>query len=875
MSASLESLFERYSARGELAALGEVFDRTSGGLLALAVHLVHDPVEAEDLVQATFLASIEGAASFQAGRKLEPWLAGILARQAARVWRRRGRASEAQAEVEADPHLDPSYAAERRELSEALGLALVQLAPRERELLRRYLAGETPLELARSQGRGAGAVRMQLLRGIEKLRRLLPAGLHALVPLARLPRGLEAVRGEVLAHAGGTAVLATAAIVPVSLGVLVMSTKVVVSALALSALVLVSLRALDVDEGDPATLMRAVSDSAGEGIEVGEAAVAPAVTQHEEKKRESVPALSPVADLPAPEPKRDGLWLVGDLLGLEGVDPTETEIRVRAQGTSVLTRGRADGTFELDVNPLGPRSPDGALLQVYAIHPAWRRVRTEARIDDALRARLEQGYTELRCDLDLSARTSVVGHVLHGDPQAALVRGGERVVSNETLRLDDGAFALYPPEPGEYELLLRVEGRLPLRLPVEVAEHEILDVGFLELEEAGVSIEGEFVARDLMRPGIALAAWRTDIALEEDSFAGVGMVSGRVRGGEAEVDGDGRFRFTGLEPGAYTLSLASRLGGERIQLDHPELEVRAPASGIEFGRELGLVRIGLRGSVGVEPLRLLLSYAVDPGAAEVRYQSFGMQLGGERPVEVLVDRRREFSATVEAQGALAAWRTIPAGRARVHEEFFEPPASAPRFGALELAWSLPDGLQLARGLRAYWRTETDSGNVETVARDGGCRFERLLPGRYELIVVPFSAQFWEPLPSFAGTRSIVVEIEAERTTQATVEWLLGGRARFVPEGVARAGREAFDAEVRDAFGRRCEATFAMREYDAEGNLNVGSFATLPLLWPSELEPNLPPGSYTLVVFDEGRELARIPFAIVAGELVDVPVHLPD
>jgi hypothetical protein len=54
-----------------------------------------------------------------------------------------------------------------------------------------------------------------------------------------------------------------------------------------------------------------------------------------------------------------------------------------------------------------------------------------------------------------------------------------------------------------------------------------------------------------------------------------------------------------------------------------------------------------------------------------------------------------------------------------------------------------------------------------------------------------------------------------------------------------------------------------------------SFATLSLLVPSELEPNLAPGAYTLALFDEGRELATVPFEIVAGELVDVPVLLPE
>lgn len=239
---SLEPLFERFRGRGELPALAEIFDRTAPRLSALGVHLLRDPVEAEDLVQATFVAVIEGAGSFQGGRRLEPWLAGILARQAARVWRQRGRALERRAEAE--PALDPSLAAEERELAEALELAFERLAPREREVLRRYLDGERPFDIAASQGKSAGAMRMQVLRGLDRLRKLLPAGLHAFLPIAHLPRGIESVRAEVLAHAGGAATLAPAALLPITLGVIAMSTKLAAAALVVSVLVYVSIRTL-------------------------------------------------------------------------------------------------------------------------------------------------------------------------------------------------------------------------------------------------------------------------------------------------------------------------------------------------------------------------------------------------------------------------------------------------------------------------------------------------------------------------------------------------------------------------------------------------------------------------------------------------------
>jgi RNA polymerase sigma-70 factor (ECF subfamily) len=139
---TLEELFERYRTEGHLASLAEVFDRTAGGLLALATHLVRDPVEAEDLVQNTFVAAIEGARAFERGRRLEPWLAGILARQAARAWRERGRRPELEP-AERGPS-DPSQLAEEREIHAHLARVLATLAPTERAVLEPYLAGERP-----------------------------------------------------------------------------------------------------------------------------------------------------------------------------------------------------------------------------------------------------------------------------------------------------------------------------------------------------------------------------------------------------------------------------------------------------------------------------------------------------------------------------------------------------------------------------------------------------------------------------------------------------------------------------------------------------------------------------------------------------------
>jgi RNA polymerase sigma factor (sigma-70 family) len=863
--ATLEALFERYRTRGEIAALGEIFDRTSGGLLALGVHLVHDLVEAEDLVQATFVAAIEGAASFQAGRRLEPWLAGILARQAARVWRQRGRVPEARAELEAT--FDPSFAVERRELAQALDLAFERLLPAERDVLRRYLDGEAPLDIAHSQCRSAGAVRMQVLRGLEKLRRLLPSGLHAFVPIARLPRGLDAVRAEVLAQAGGAALVAPAALVPISLGMLLMSTKVVLSVVVLPALVLVSLRAWPDEEVESAPVTAVAPAPHVATAELREAsALAPSAAR---VVLASVPEPSPAPETPA----RDGLWLVGDLLGLEGIDPTATEITVSASEKEVVTHGLADGTYALDVNELGLSRPGVGFLQVSASHPEWRRARGHLRLDDELRQGIALGCTELRLDLDLSPCTAVVGRIERGKPRAALAREGELVV--DSWQEEEGpAFALFPPEGGLYELLVQSEGRLPLRRLVRVSERELLDVGTLVLA-AGVVLEGRFMPKEFLGAGLSLTATRVDLLVEERAYEGVGLRSGRLRASLANVASDGTFRFEGLEPGDYVLSLPDYLGEMGVRsLGYSEPPVHAPASGVEFGHELGLVRFHLRGKRLALPATLLIGDAEEGGAGEARGNYRGLQLTDMDAIELLVDRRQAFSAAVNAAGSKAEWRTLSAGRSYLHEETFELLSSGtPRYGTLEISWTLPDWLELPRSVAGHFQHDTDGWNNHAEARASGCRFEWIPPGRYRLVLAPSAEQSWEPLPSFAGTLPIEVVIEPERTTLAEVEWLMGGRPRFVPSGEPRNGREALDAEVRDAQGQRSLGHFALYELDADGNLNVGSFTTLSLQWPSEFEPNLPPGSYTLVVQPEDEEPLITPFSIEAGELVDVPVRV--
>ena len=224
----LEALFERYRREGDLRALGEAFDRTAEELLRVARHLAKDEADAEDLVQATYLAAIEHADRFDAGRGLVPWLAGILtnkAKLARALSLRRPDPDRLQERAGEDPALD----AEMREFVQALETALDRVPESYRQILRSHLAnGMKPEAIAREIDRPPGTVRVQLHRGLQQLRKWLPAS-FALGGLAvsTSPRGIAAIRAQILGHAGRVAAATSgSAAASVTVGGMLMGKKV-------------------------------------------------------------------------------------------------------------------------------------------------------------------------------------------------------------------------------------------------------------------------------------------------------------------------------------------------------------------------------------------------------------------------------------------------------------------------------------------------------------------------------------------------------------------------------------------------------------------------------------------------------------------------
>ena len=200
------TLFLRYRLSGDGNALGRLFDLVGPEMLRVARHLGTDVAGAEDLVQSTFLSAMERAASFDDGRGVRPWLFGILIREAART-----RQSEARTP---DPTRLETQSAEASPLNSALEAETALLVKQTierlplhyREVLEPHLVhGQTAAEIALRAGEGSGRapssaqVRVQIARGIERLRQMLPGGLSlGAIGLVSGGRGEAAVRHAIL-----------------------------------------------------------------------------------------------------------------------------------------------------------------------------------------------------------------------------------------------------------------------------------------------------------------------------------------------------------------------------------------------------------------------------------------------------------------------------------------------------------------------------------------------------------------------------------------------------------------------------------------------------------------------------------------------------
>jgi RNA polymerase sigma-70 factor (ECF subfamily) len=154
-------------------AADEQFDRlyrsSRDDVYAYVATLVRDRHAAEDVTALAFERAYRRRGSYKPSRgTARAWLFGIARNAALDELRRRGRAPQVEADVQAEDPADPAETGLRRA---ALRSALESLQPRERELVAlKFFAGLTNTELASVIGTSETNAGTKLHRVLEKLR---------------------------------------------------------------------------------------------------------------------------------------------------------------------------------------------------------------------------------------------------------------------------------------------------------------------------------------------------------------------------------------------------------------------------------------------------------------------------------------------------------------------------------------------------------------------------------------------------------------------------------------------------------------------------------------------------------------------------------
>jgi len=188
-----QDLVER-ARRGDQTAAHEIVDRYATELYRLAVSMVGNAADAEDVLQETFAGAFRSLPSFEGRSSLKTWLTRILVRQAARCHRSRGarkalsldELSEASRAALAGGKPNPST--DDLDIRMDVLSALDTLSPEHREVVvLRELQEMSYQEIADVLGLPQGTVESRLFRA----RRQLAERLQAYLPERRVWRDKE------------------------------------------------------------------------------------------------------------------------------------------------------------------------------------------------------------------------------------------------------------------------------------------------------------------------------------------------------------------------------------------------------------------------------------------------------------------------------------------------------------------------------------------------------------------------------------------------------------------------------------------------------------------------------------------------------------
>jgi RNA polymerase sigma-70 factor (ECF subfamily) len=157
---------------GEQNAVAELYDRYSPLVYSVALRLLGDTGEAEDVLQEVFMQLWRHPASFDARRgSLGPWLAVIARHRAIDVLRKRRPQTDLEDVVVAiDPELESS--ADRARATEKVRACLHEMPENQRKMLEMaFFEGMTHTEISTKTGEPLGTVKTRIRAALMALRK--------------------------------------------------------------------------------------------------------------------------------------------------------------------------------------------------------------------------------------------------------------------------------------------------------------------------------------------------------------------------------------------------------------------------------------------------------------------------------------------------------------------------------------------------------------------------------------------------------------------------------------------------------------------------------------------------------------------------------
>lgn len=175
-------------AAGDPEALAELYDRFSSNLLALAMRVLHDPADAEEVVQEVFLQAWNRADRYEPSRSsVSTWMVLITRSRAIDRLRNRqvvNRTVTAVQQKDPDDHASPQGVGNvlEHERRKRVRQELEGLPPEQQQVLElAFYRGMTQSEIAESTGIPLGTVKTRTLLAMRKLRKALDRDIRELL----------------------------------------------------------------------------------------------------------------------------------------------------------------------------------------------------------------------------------------------------------------------------------------------------------------------------------------------------------------------------------------------------------------------------------------------------------------------------------------------------------------------------------------------------------------------------------------------------------------------------------------------------------------------------------------------------------------------